>query len=303
MKKYIDLNFHLFDEGGDLGAEASAFMDSINGDKKQPEAKPDLSAVQYGRSKGEAEASPVGSDTNDIKAQFAEMTGKGGVFHELYGQSVQEAVQNRFKNQENLQAQVDGMNEALSDLYMNYGLQHGDFEGLKTALANDDSMYVKGAEKAGLDLDQYKQNLKLKAEAEAGRRITEAYEQQQRENEMMAGWEQESIELQQAFPNFDLESEIRSNEQFAKMIYEGVDVKNAFAATHMEELLNGQMQQATRNATQTVVNSIQQRASRPAENGIKHAPAMERRSDPSVLSNDDMDEIFRRAFNGEAFSF
>ena len=320
MEKLNRLNFHLFDGegasdggGGGLGPEASAFLESIGepsaNKRKESSAEPkaDLSNVQYGRAKSgeERTSGQVGSDQQamSIEDEFAELIARNGRYHDIYGQKVSEAIQQRFKNQANLQAQVDGISNALSPLFANYGLKAGDLEGLKNALEHDEDFYRSGAEKAGLDIETYKENLKLKAEAERGRQITEAYERQQRQNEMFARWEQETAELKQAFPGFDLALELQNNEKFARLLDSGMDVATAFTSTHLSEILQGQQQDAVRSSTQNVVNTIQARASRPMENGLRHTAAIERRSDPSTLTNDDMDEIMRRVENGESFSF
>jgi hypothetical protein len=52
-----------------------------------------------------------------------------------------------------------------------------------------------------------------------------------------------------------------------------------------------------------VVNAIQQRASRPAEGAMHPGAALVRKSDPSSLSNEDIDEINRRVAMGETVSF
>ena len=186
---------------------------------------------------------------------------------------------------------------------MNYGLNAGDFEGLKNAIANDDAFFQAQAERAGLDVNQYKENLRLKAEAERGRQITEAYEAQQRQNEMFAQWEAEAADLQQAFPAFDLGLEIENNEEFAKLVYNGVPVRNAFLTTHAEEIFANSNAYASAQATQNVINTIQQRASRPSEGAMHPGAAIVRKSDPSSLSNDDIDEINRRVAMGESISF
>lgn len=308
IDKRIVLDFHLFDGegGGDGGTEASSFDGESNQRKSQ--AKSDLSHVQYGRSKDGGSTSQVGSDNApDLGAEFAELIGKDGRYYDVYRQAeseaIQKAVKQRFKNQADLQGQVDQMNEALSPLYQNYGLKLGDVEGLSKALAGDEAIYTSGAERAGLSVEQYKQNLRLQAEAERGRQITEAYEAQQRQNAMFAQWESDAAQLQEVFPNFDLGLEIQHNEQFAKLLDTGVDVATAFASTHLMELLQGSNDQAAKQATQNVVNSIQHRSSRPAEGAMSHAPAIERRSDPSALTNEDLDEINRRVAEGEVISF
>lgn len=293
-------DFHLFDgEGGGDAGEATA---SSSGSEQ------DVKKIQYGKSAGDGPTpGQVGSDNASVgsspEEEFAALIGKGGKYHDVYGQMVSNVIQDRFKNQKDLQGQVDQISSDLSPLFMNYGLKSGDFEGLKNAIANDDVFFQAQAERAGLDVNQYKENLKLKAEAERGRQITEAYEAQQRQNEMFAQWETEAAELQQAFPAFDLGLEIQHNEQFAQLIDSGVDVRTAFLTTHVDEILNGNNAYAQQTATQNVINTIAQRASRPQEGALSHSAAIQRKSDPSSLSNDDIDEINRRVAMGETVSF
>lgn len=291
------INFHLFDGEGAGAAEAST-----------PSLEQGAERVEYGKSKGDEQAtSQVGTDTGseapDLDAEFAELIGKGGRFHDIYGQKVSETIQDRFKNQADLQGQVNQIADDLSPLFMNYGLESGDFEGLKDAIANDTAFYQAAAEREGLDVNQYKENLKLRAEAERGRRISEAYEKEQARQEMYGRWETQAETLKQAFPNFDLVAEIKSNERFADLLNRGASVEEAFGITHLPELLNGANAEAETRATQNVVSAIQNRAARPIENGVRHAAAVQRKSNPSQLSNDDLDEINRRVANGESISF
>ena len=306
-------DFYAFDgegDGGSLGAEASAFMQEIGMDdpfaQRQPGADPEH--IEYGIApEGEAQASQVGSDETayeDLNAEFEALTGKGGKFHDLLGQRVSDAIQNRFRNQADLQGQVNKIADDLSPLFLNYGLKAGDFEGLKNAIASDENFYKAGAEREGLDIEQYKENLRLKADAERGRQITEQYEQQQRQNEMFSRWEREADELKQHFPNFDLGMELETNEDFGRMISNGLSVEQAFVATHIGEIMSGTANQSAQQASQDVVRNIRARAARPSENGLRHAPAIQRRSDPSSLTNEDMDEILRRVTEeGASVSF
>ena len=304
LENRMALGFYHFDgEGG--GAEGATASADVNG-QKQESVKPQ--DVQYGKAQ-ESKASPsqVGSDkgneTVDLSAEFAELIGKGGRYHDIYGQKVSEAIQGRFKNQENLQAQVDSITDGLSPLFISYGLEAGDYEGLTNAIANDDSFYEKQAERAGLSIEQYKENLRLKAEAERGRQITEAYEEQQRRNEMFAQWEADQEILRQTFPNFDLGREIENNERFAQLLDAGISVSDAFYATHVGDIYKGIEAQTETRATANVVNAMQQKARRPVEAGASHSAAVVRKSDPSSLSPEDIDEINRRVERGEQVSF
>lgn len=293
-------DFHLFDgEGGGDAGEGTA---------SSSESKQDVKTIQYGKSAGEDQApSQVGSDNgngaDDLNAEWEALTGKNGKFHDMLGQRVSEAIQNRFKNQADLQAQVNGIVDDLSPLFMNYGLESGDFEGLKAAVQSDENFYRSGAEREGLDVNQYKEMLKLKADAERGRRISEAFQNEQARQARHAEWEADASELQEAFPAFDLGLEIEHNEQFKQLLDSGVDVRTAFLTSHMDEILNGANAYAQKTATANVVNTIQQRAARPMEGALNHAPAIQRKSDPSSLSNEDLDEINRRVAAGEIISF
>lgn len=291
--KEFAIDFHLFEgEGGAEGASTAA-------------SEQDPAQIEYGRAKGEGAAqSQVGTDSgNTAEDRIAKWNAIKGEYKDLYGQDVSDAIQHRFKNQRDLQGQVDQITEGLSPLFMNYGLKAGDYEGLADAIAHDDAFFQAQAEKAGLDVEQYKENLKLKAEAERGRQITEAYEQQQRQNAMFAQWESEAAELQTAFPAFDLALEIQHNEEFAKLISNGVPVRNAFLTTHAEEIFAGSNANASAQATQNVLNTIQQRAARPAEGAMHPGGAIVRKSDPSKLTDADIDEINRRVAMGESVSF
>lgn len=308
--KILKLNYHLFDgEGGDgsgagdggLGAEASAFLDSLDGKpKNEPKSKPDLSKVKYG-SEGKGEASQVGSDNGeqnpqetDLNKEFAELVGKDGKYHDIYGQMISDAIQERFKNQANYQGQIKGYEDAIAPLMSRYGLEAGDINGLQQALAEDEDLYRAEAEEKGIDVKQLMHNKRLEAEAERGRRITAEYEEQQRVNAMFKGWESEAEEMRQAFPNFDLNQEIQSNDRFFKLLIAGVNVREAFAVTHLNDIMQGFGQEQSSKATNQVVNSIKQQASRPIESAMSHSPATEKRVDISNLSDDDIDEILRR---------
>ena len=124
-------DFHLFDGEGE-GAEAS-----FGASEQEPQR------VEYGRSEGEGTPiSQVGSDNVDVvEDRIAKWNAIKGEFKDLYGQDVSNAIQHRFKNQADLSGQIDQISNDLSPLFMNYGLEAGDFEGLKNAIANDDVFF------------------------------------------------------------------------------------------------------------------------------------------------------------------
>lgn len=308
MTNNIKLSFHLFDgdggEGG-LGAEASAFLDSLGGgSRKAAEPEPAV-RVEYGLPSGDGQQDPVGVDQEeapDLGAEFAELIGKGGKYHDIYGQHVANAIQNRFKNQADYQAQIGSYEEAVTPLFMKYGLDPGDTEGLRRSIANDMDIYTSAAEAAGVDPSMIREQYKLKAQALEGQRIKEEYKREQERNQRYSQWTAEAQELMQAFPNFDLAMELE-NESFARLLDNGLSVRDAFAAAHINEIMGGMNAENTRMAQQNVVRNIQQRAARPPENGLRSGPTIVRKIDPSTFTDEDIDRIINRALDGEEFRF
>ena len=324
MTNFIKFRFDLFDgEGGDgsstggdgLGAEAREFLDSLpgeSGDSGSGSTDGDKPIVLYGKDpEGAAEQDPAGGD-DDADSQgsaksdaeeLAELIGKGGRFHDLYGQKVSSAVQERFKNQADLKSTVDSYDKVMAPFYQRYGVKPGDLEGLQKAIESDEELYSAEAEKQGLTLEQYRHNMQLEADAARGRQIQAEYEEEQRRNQVYQEWDRQAEELQKTFPNFDLGQEIEQNETFANLIDNGVSIRDAFVASHADDILNGLNDSASATARANVVTDIQRKASRPPENGTRHKAAVVRKADPSKFTDEDIDRILQDVGEGKTFTF
>lgn len=300
MDKYTFLRFDLFDgEGGEsgsdsgLGAEARAFAQSIGMEWNEAEVS---------SNGNEASPSEVGThEEANPQQEFAELIGKGGKYHDAYGQAVSQAINQRFRNQSDLQAKIDSYDDIMSPLFERYGLAQGDVEGLRNSLQGDESLYVQAAEEEGLSVEQYREQLRLKADAERGRQLLAEYKNQQERNAKFADWERQADELRQAFPNFDLGQELKS-EQFGRMLDSGISVQDAFVAMHAEDILSGINEETTRSAKQNVLDNIRSRQARPQENASRSNPATVRTFDPSAITDADMDDIIKKALDGSSFN-
>jgi hypothetical protein len=301
MDKYTFLRFDLFDgEGGEsgssdsgLGAEARAFAQSIGMEWNEAEVS---------SNGNEASPSEVGShEEANPQQEFAELIGKGGKYHDAYGQAVSQAINQRFRNQSDLQAKIDSYDDIMSPLFERYGLAQGDVEGLRNSLQGDESLFVQAAEEEGLSVEQYREQLRLKADAERGRQLLAEYKNQQERNAKFADWERQADELRQAFPNFDLGQELKS-EQFGRMLDSGISVQDAFVAMHAEDILSGINEETTRSTKQNVLDNIRSRQARPQENASRSNPATVRTFDPSAITDADMDDIIKKALDGSSFN-
>lgn len=315
------LDFHLFDGDGagdgagvgseGFGAEASAFMEEIGMEPPEGATTGSEPTVVYGLGDGPEGfegGSQLGTDNTpaqvqmDPEAEFAELIGKGGRFEHIYGQHVANAVNQRFKNAADWQGRVNAYDDALAPLFAKYGLKVGDIEGMARAIAADDDLYATAAENEGLTVDRYRENLRLQAEAERGRMMFEEMQRQQRQREQFAIWDQQAAELAQAFPQFNLQYELQ-NPDFVAALDRGYTVRDAFMSVHMNDILNGSMNMSAQQTRQSMVENMQRKAARPAENGMRTSAAVVRKSDPSRLSDDDIDKIFEEVEAGKQIRF
>lgn len=298
MKKdYLkNLHLHMFDGEG-AGADAGAGTAESGAESN---AEP---TVVYGKVEAEGEAGQVGTDdsgegedTPDPAAEFEELI--NGKYKDQYNSHVQNMMAQRFKNTEDYKETISNYDRAVAPLYAMYGLRTGDVEGLERAIERDESLYANRADEAGLTAQQYRENLRLRMEAEAGRSMQEELRAQAKRQETFNRWDQEAAELKNTFPAFDLTREI-GNQDFLDKLNRGYSVRDAFLSAHMSDILSGAMGEVKTATTQEVVGNIQSRQARPAENAATTQPAVVRKTDPSKWTDEDFDEVERRVQNGE----
>lgn len=293
--KLLKLHLHLFD--GEGGAASTGAQASEGGQEE-------TGRVEYGR---EAKSQPnvqVGAgqkddgqaDTPDPDKEFDELI--KGKYKDQYAQRVQGAIQNRFRNAEDLEGQVNQWKGATALLFQRYGLEDGDVEGLKYAIDHDEEMFSAEAEAEGLTVQKYMEMQRQQAEAAQARSMLAAMQQEKEKQDMIKQWESEADELRELFPGFDLRAE-SENEEFKDRLQSGYSVRDAFLTAHMGEILDGSFNSARQEAQTQMVRDINKRQARPAENASRKAPAISRKSDPSTWTDEDFDEVERRVYAGE----
>lgn len=280
----------MFDgEGGDAGASEGA-SEAIS-----------TETVEYGLPEDGVEESQVGTDDEvheevDTKAEFESLI--KGQYASEFQNAVQGIMNQRFKNTENYQETIANYEQAIAPLYALYGLKSGDVNGLKAAVERDDSLYTQKADQEGITAQQFRENLRLKMEAEQGRAFREQMEQEARKRDTFARWDREAAELKITLPNFDLTSELQ-NPEFQDALNRGNSVRDAFFIAHMQEILSGTQAETRDQTANRFVNNFRTRQSRPAENAGSTTPTVTRKSDPSKWTDEDMAEVERRVAAGE----
>ena len=95
----------------------------------------------------------------------------------------------------------------------------------------------------------------------------------------------EEAELQKKYPDFSLENEL-SNDVFRKLVEAGLDLKTAFEATHLKDVLKKSKKDEPKKK-------------RPVENGSVGTDSAIFKSGVYALSKKDRQELAKRAQRGE----
>ena len=225
---------------------------------------------------------------------------KKGEFKDLYGQDVQNAIRDRFKNQADLQGQLDAVQPMLNALMQKAGVDS--VEELSQLVLDDDSLYEEEAEEAGMTVERYKQFKALQDEHD--RREREDAESQERAlwNDHFNRMAEQAEKLKQTFPDFDLSKEME-NETFRRLTHPsvGVSVEDAYYTIHRNELGPQIMAYGMNRAREQMGQTIQAQRARPAEGAMRSQGSVsaDMKIDFSKLSRKERDEYRRQVHLGK----
>lgn len=293
------LNLQLFGEEGAM-ADTSGFA---TGEAENPVGD----GVATG-TEGEQIAS-ANDGTDQMPTETWEDLIKGR-YKKEYNSAVKEAVNKRFKNQQNLQAQIDGIDPMVRALAQKYGIspnQDGSIpiDKLTQSVMDDNAMYEQEAFQRGMSVQDLKQMKQLEMENQQLRRANERTQEQKEWDTIV----QQGMETKQTYPDFDLDMEM-NNPMFGRLLAtmqkSGFPnaVQTAYEAVHRDEIMGGAMRYAVAQTEQKISNSIQSGLRRPSENGTSHqSSATVGNIDPSKLTKAQIDDFKRRAERGERIVF
>ena len=289
------LDLRLFDgaaAGAEGGAEGSnESLANSQADQSKPE-------VIYGKTEGRV-ANDNGDSTADAEAKFNELI--KGEYKEIYEQKVQEAVQRRFRGQQDMENRLNLADDFIGRLSSIYGVSDpSDYDALMDAITEGGSLEEAAAEE-GLTVEQYKHIKQLEAEKAQQEAAQNRLEQQQRAEETYNNWMQEAEELKDLYPSFDLEAELdaESGQRFARLLEQDFSMKDAYEAVHLQEIMQNTAQHAAERTRKTVTDTIAAQGRRPSENGLGTKAGVIVKNDPSKWTNEDIDAVIKRVRRGE----
>lgn len=324
LQKNNMLNLRLFDTGAPAGGAPAATGGAASGESSQTapsvagkasRANP-LAKVQYGKdpsiSEGitQADHTPAAAEkpttitTSDTlearKAEFEKLI--KSEYKDLFDERIQTIINKRFGETKKLESRLEKISPLMQMLADKYGVNPADTDKLVKAIEDDDSYYEQEATEKGLTVEQLKEFKRMERENARFRAAQEELERRQKADEVYAQWMQQAEEVKALYPSFDLQEELQ-NENFLKMLTAGVDLKAAYQALHMHDILGGAMQYTAQTVQKQIVENIRARASRPPENGLDAQPGVVVKNDVAKLDKADRREIARRAQRGEVITF
>ena len=313
---FLRINLQLFAEGGagdgGNGAEGTGATEAAAAPQQRVNSKNPLADMVYGKQAEEAEqpTSQAQEETvtpEQLATEFKELTKKGGKYAEQFNKATEGIVKNRLKGTKAQVARLEALNPTLELLAQKYGVDSSDqnfVELLNKAIEEDDTFFADEAAQRGISVEELKHIRKLERDNAILQRAQRDAEERRKADELYTRWLQQAEEVKNIYPDFDLQTEIKSNPQFVELLrLPSIDVRTAYEVIHKDELTAAAMQYAAKTVEKKVKNTIAANAKRPNENGVAATNSQRAKRDVASLTKADRDEIRRRVARGETIEF
>lgn len=304
-RKTKALELQLFADGGAASTgDAAPAADNAAEGGADPEAT-DSAAEGSGSENGEGEAGEEAKKPSPAERRRAFGQMMSGEYKDLADEMMQNAVQIAAQNLE-ASPEMRGLLEAIAE---KYGTDATDLTALTDAIRNgvvkDDAYFEKIAMEKGIsvktarEMDKLEtQNRRLTAQQQAAQQMQKAAAERARIAQIQARWDAEADALKAKYPEFDRE-EVLANPEVEKMMRAGCSMEAAYRAAYFDRLMARQTAATAQQTEQGVLNRVQQRASRPAENGTRPGGAVQTHLDVEHMSRKDREALERRVLRGE----
>lgn len=308
-RKTKALELQLFADGGaaSTGDAAPAADNAAEGgaDPEATDSAAEGSGSEDGADKGEGEAGEEAKKPSPAERRKAFGQMMSGEYKDLADEMMQNAVQIAAQNLE-ASPEMRGLLEAIAE---KYGTDATDLTALTDAIRNgvvkDDAYFEKIAMEKGIsvrtarEMDKLEtQNKRLTAQQQAAQQMQKAAAERARIAQIQARWDAEADALKAKYPEFDRE-EVLANPEVGKMMRAGCSMEAAYRAAYFDRLMARQTAATAQQTEQGVLNRVQQRASRPAENGTRPGGAVQTHLDVEHMSRKDREALERRVLRGE----
>ena len=272
----------------------------IQEDASGPETTTSSDAGKNGQAVSKSGVSTTSNTLEDRRKAFDAMI--DGEYKDVFEERFQQAFNRRFKETKGMEQTITSQKPIMDMLMQRYKITDGDVSKLQTAIEQDDRYWSEAADEAGLTVEQYKAMQKLERENAELKLIRQRQQGEQAAQQKLNQWYAEGEKMKEVYPTFDFRTEA-ANRDFMGLLKSGLGVQQAYELVHMEEIKAAAAKSAAQTAGEQMKARIQNKASRPSENGTSSQSAVITKSDVHSLSRQDRAEIARRAQRGEKIRF
>lgn len=290
-------NLHLFDGGDGGGAPAAG-----------AEAGSQASVVSSQATTGDNSTPAAAGQENEqtpeqLAEEFQELT--KGKYKDAYDRDFQQRFQKlfdqRFKGVKADQERLSSYQPIIDTLSARYGITDGDMGKLSQAIDSDQSLWEEAAEEAGLTVEQYRRVQRMEMENQRLKAAQRETIQHQMAQQQMQVWQGQIQQVQQSYPDFNLEAEMQ-NPAFQAMLRAGASIQNAYEATHIDQIKAALAQQTAKSTEKKVTDNIRKKGMRPQEVGGAQ-PGVPLNADLKNSTAKQRAEWAARAERGEQITF
>lgn len=289
-------NLFLFD-GGAAGAaggegsgagQAGSQAEAVNSQAANTGDNPTADAGQ------EATKTP-----EQLQAEFQKLI--KGEYKDAYTKEFQRHFNDRHKDAKATQERLESYQPIIDTLSSRYGITDGDMGKLAQAIESDESLWAEAAEEAGMTVEQFRHVKQIEAENARFKAAQQQNIRQQMAQRQMEVWNGQVEEVRKSYPNFNLENEL-NNPGFKAMLRAGASIRNAYEATHLDDIKKSLVSSTAQQTTKEVTDNIKAKGMRPTEVGGSQS-GVPLSMDLKNSTKAQRDEWARRAERGETITF
>lgn len=286
-------NLQMFADG-DISGEATGAVMSTADAAGMPVADGEAAGAQA------VDTAGAGTPTADERLPYDRIR---EMYAEDINKTVKNAVEKRLRREKDAQGTLKKLQPLVDRAAKKYSKDAKDIDAIMAAVSADRSYYEELAERNGTTPEIEEMLERSAAEARSAREALEEREEADRNREFAERIGRQVLEVRERFPDFDLQRELDSNPQFAKLAQNpSLSLLDAYKATRFDEEIAKAMQNTAHAVEANVVNNIRSGA-QVAENGLGNTPPATVKKDISKLSLSEIQEYIERARRGEVVTF
>lgn len=234
-----------------------------------------------------------------LQAEFQKLI--KGEYKDAYTKEFQRHFNDRHKDAKATQERLESYQPIIDTLSSRYGITDGDMGKLAQAIESDESLWAEAAEEAGMTVEQFRHVKQIEAENARFKAAQQQNIRQQMAQRQMEVWNGQVEEVRKSYPNFNLEDEL-NNPGFKAMLRAGASIRNAYEATHLDDIKKSLVASTAQQTTKEVTDNIKAKGMRPTEVGGSQA-GVPLSVDLKNSTKAQRDEWARRAERGETITF